>query len=140
MNLVTLIILFFSKCILFAQSKSSVIYLDTENFKKKVFNYTKEKTWNYKGEKPCIIDFYAEWCRPCKIISPYLDEISNVFKNKIYVYKVNIDKEKEVAQAFGISSIPAVLFVPIKGQPQLLIGAHPKEKYYSLIKNVLKVE
>lgn len=140
MKLVFFLIIVFSKIVIFAQSNSNVIYINTENFKKKVFDYTASKTWKYKGDKPCIIDFYADWCRPCKIISPYLDEISNIYKNKIYVYKVNIDKERELAQVFGISSIPAVLFVPKKEQPQILIGTHPREKYYDLVKKVLKVE
>ncbi|NSW44463.1 MAG: thioredoxin [Bacteroidales bacterium] len=119
---------------------NNIEYLTAATFKQKVFDYTKSKTWNYKGKLPCIIDFYADWCRPCKMIAPYLEELSQTYKGKIYVYKVNTDKEQELAQIFGIQSIPAVLFVPMTGEPQMMIGAHPKTEYEKQVNTFLKVK
>lgn len=118
----------------------NVEYLTAATFKQKVFDYSKSKTWSYKGKIPCIIDFYADWCRPCKMIAPYLDELGKDYKGKIYVYKVNTDKEQELAQVFGIQSIPAVLFVPMSGEPQMMIGAHPKTEYEKQVNTFLKVK
>lgn len=139
---------FFSSSIysqrLLSENKTSgnenVEYLTAATFKQKVFDYSKSKTWSYKGKIPCIIDFYADWCRPCKIIAPYLDELGRDYKGKIYVYKINTDKEQELAQVFGIQSIPAVLFVPLNGEPQMMIGAHPKAEYEKQINTFLKVK
>jgi len=130
---------------LLSENKSNAVgnnieYLTAETFKQKVFDYSKSKTWSYKGKLPCIIDFYADWCRPCKMIAPYLEELSETYKGKIYVYKVNTDKEQELAQAFGIQSIPAVLFVPMSGEPQMMIGAHPKTEYEKQVNTFLKVK
>ncbi|GAB4455931.1 MAG: thioredoxin [Bacteroidales bacterium] len=118
----------------------NIEYLTSATFKQKVFDYSKSKTWSYKGKIPCIIDFYADWCRPCKMIAPYLEELSNDYKGKIYVYKVNTEKEQELAQVFGIQSIPAVLFVPMSGEPQMMIGAHPKTEYEKQVNTFLKVK
>jgi thioredoxin len=115
-------------------------FLTAATFKQKVFDYSKSKTWSYKGKKPCVIDFYADWCRPCKMIAPTIEELSNDYKGKIYVYKVNTDKEQELAQAFGIQSIPAVLFVPLAGQPQMMVGAHSKAEFEKNINDFLKVK
>lgn len=129
---------------LLSENKTSgnenVEYLTAATFKQKVFDYSKSKTWSYKGKIPCIIDFYADWCRPCKMIAPYLDELGRDYKGKIYVYKVNTDKEQELAQVFGIQSIPAVLFVPMSGEPQMMIGAHPKAEYEKQVNTILKVK
>lgn len=114
--------------------------LTTVTFKQKVFDYSDSKNWNYKGKIPCIIDFYADWCRPCKIIAPFIEELSKEYKGKIYVYKVNTDKEQELAQIFGIKSIPAVLFIPMNGNPQIMIGAHTKTEYEKQINTFLKVK
>jgi len=124
----------------YSQKNTKVINLTSETFRTKVYDYKNSKEWKYKGDKPAIIDFYADWCAPCRIISPYMDEISIKYANKIYVYKVNIDQEKEVTKYLGIYSIPTVLFVPLKGQPQVLLGAHPKSEYYKLINNFLNVQ
>ncbi len=121
-------------------SNTNIEYLTVETFKQKVFDYTKSKTWIYKGKKPCIIDFYADWCRPCKMIAPILEELGNDYKGKIYVYKINVDQQKELATTFGIQSIPAVLFVPLKGQPQMMVGAHNKEEYQKNVNDFLSVK
>lgn len=122
-----------------SSTESSIEHLTSVTFKQKIFDYTKSKTWSYKGKQPAIIDFYADWCRPCKIIAPHLEAISKEYKGKLHVYKVNTDKEKELSQVFGIQSIPAVLFIPVKGEPQMLIGAHPKEEYEKQINTLFKV-
>ena len=115
-------------------------HLTKETFLKKVFNYEKNKEWKFEGEKPCIIDFYADWCGPCKIVAPVLEELSKDFDGKIDVYKVNTEEEQELASAFGIRSIPSFLFVPAEGQPQMAMGALPKDTFVKAFKEVLGVE
>jgi thioredoxin len=87
-----------------------------------------------------IIDFYADWCGPCKMVGPVLEQLSKEYDGKLNVYKVNTESEQELAAAFGISSIPSILFVPVDGKPQMSAGALPKETFKNLIKDVLKVE
>jgi thioredoxin 1 len=116
-----------------------VEHLTKETFLKKVFNYEKNKDWKYEGEKPCIIDFYADWCGPCKIVAPVLEELAKDFEGKIDVYKVNTEEEIELASAFGIKSIPSFLFVPSDGQPQMALGALPKDTFVKAFKDVLGV-
>ncbi len=113
------------------------IHLTNEAFKKKVFNYEKNREWKYEGDLPCIIDFYAAWCGPCRKVAPILDELAVQYDKKIVIYKVDTDKEKELAAAFRISSIPALLFVPAKGQPQMAKGALSKEQFIKIIEAVL---
>ncbi|MCX6270271.1 MAG: thioredoxin [Bacteroidetes bacterium] len=115
------------------------IQMTKADFIQKVFDYEKNKEWKYKGDVPCIIDFYANWCKPCKMISPYLEEIASTYAGKLRVYKINIDEEKELANAFQIESIPAVLFVPLNGQPQMSVGALPKEEYEKVVTTTLLV-
>jgi thioredoxin 1 len=115
-------------------------HLTKETFLKKVFNYEKNKEWKFEGEKPCIIDFYADWCGPCKIVAPVLEELAGDFDGKIDVYKVNTEEEQELASAFGIRSIPSFLFVPSEGQPQMAMGALPKDTFIKAFKDVLGVE
>jgi thioredoxin len=115
-------------------------HLTKETFKEKVFNYEEKKEWEYAGDLPCIIDFYADWCMPCKMIAPVLDEISEEYKDKLHVYKINTEQEQELAAAFGIQSIPSLLFVPAEGQPQMAQGALPKESLEQAMKDVLNVE
>ena len=119
---------------------SQVSYLTTNDFKLKIFDYTKSKEWKYKGTLPAIIDFYADWCRPCKLLSPIIEAASEDYKGKVLVYKVNIDKEPELAQIFGIQSIPSVLFIPAKEQPQISVGLLTKEEINSKISTILKVK
>jgi thioredoxin 1 len=115
-------------------------HLTKEMFLNKVFNYEKNKDWKFEGEKPCIIDFYADWCGPCKIVSPVLEDLAKDFDGKIDVFKVNTEEEQELASVFGIRSIPSFLFVPSEGQPQMAMGALPKNTFIKAFKDVLGVE
>ena len=117
-----------------------VEHLTKETFLSKVFNYEKNKEWKFEGEKPCIIDFYADWCGPCKMVAPVLEELANDYEGKIDVFKVNTEVEQELASAFGIRSIPSFLFVPAQGQPQMAMGALPKETFIKAFNDVLGVE
>jgi len=114
--------------------------LTTQDFKEKIFNYEESQEWNYKGDLPCIIDFYADWCGPCKMVEPILEELANEYEGKLKIYRVNTDQEQELAQVFGIRSIPSLLFVPVGEQPQMAVGALPKEAFKQAIREVLKVE
>jgi len=115
-------------------------HLTIETFKEKVFNYETNKEWKYEGDLPCIIDFYADWCGPCKIVAPVLEELSEEYDGKMHVYKVNTEEERELAAIFGIQSIPSLLFVPKEGQPQMAMGALPKDTLKHAFKEVLNVE
>jgi len=115
-------------------------HLTTAEFKEKVFNYETNKEWKYEGDVPCIIDFYADWCQPCKIVAPVLEELEEEYQGKIKVYKVDTEVERELAAVFGIQSIPSLLFIPMNDQPQMAMGALPKETFEKAISDVLKVE
>ena len=115
-------------------------HLTAETFKEKVFNYEENKEWKFEGDLPCMIDFYADWCAPCKMVAPVLEELSDEYDGKVNIYKVNTEQEQERASAFGIQSIPSLLFVPKEGQPQMAMGALPKDTFKQAIKDVLKVE
>ncbi|UBM61673.1 thioredoxin [Candidatus Sulfidibacterium hydrothermale] len=112
-------------------------HLTKQTFLEKVFNYEKNQEWKFEGKLPCIIDFYADWCQPCKIVAPILEELAEEFKGKIDIYKVNTEQEVELASAFGIRSIPSMLFCPADGQPQMAVGALPKETLIQAINDVL---
>src|ERR1035437_5143984 len=100
------------------------IHLTKETFIEKVANFeANPKEWKYLGDKPCIIDFYAAWCGPCKAVAPILEELAKTYDGQIYVYKINTDEKQELAGAFGIRSIPSLLFVPMDGKPQMSVGA-----------------
>ena len=114
--------------------------LTKKTFLEKVFNYEKNKEWVFEGKVPAIIDFYADWCGPCKMIAPILEELSNEYEGKINIYKVDTEAEQELAAAFAIRSIPSMLFIPMNEQPQMSNGALPKQELQKLIKEVLKVE
>ena len=115
-----------------------VITLNKEDFLKKIFNYEKNTDkWVYEGNLPCIIDFYADWCPPCKMVEPILKELAKEYNGKIIFYKINTDKERELAMAFGIRSIPTYLFVPAKGDPQSTAGALPRESFEKVINEFL---
>jgi len=117
-----------------------VEHLTKETFLNKVFNYEQNKEWKFEGDKPCVIDFYADWCGPCKMVAPVLEELAKDFDGKLNVYKVNTEEEQELASAFGIRSIPSFLFVPAEGQPQMAMGALPKDTFVKAFKEVLGVE
>lgn len=115
-------------------------HLTKEAFLSKVFNYEANKEWKFEGEKPCLIDFYADWCGPCKMVAPILEELAKDYEGKLDIYKVDTEKETELASIFGIRSIPSLLFVPKTGQPQMAMGALPRETFEQAIKDVLGVE
>ena len=115
----------------------NVVHLTTQEFKEKVFNYETEKEWKYKGELPAIIDFYADWCGPCRMVAPILEEIAKDYEGQLVVYKVDTEREQELASVFGIQSIPTLLFVPMEGQPQAAMGALPRQTFDQAIKDVL---
>ncbi len=117
-----------------------VTYLTKETFKEKVFDFEKNKEWKFAGDKPAIIDFYADWCGPCKMLSPILDELSKEYDGKVDIFKVDTEKEQELAHVFGIRSIPSILFVPQAGEPQMAAGALPKESLKKAIEDVLGVK
>lgn len=109
------------------------IKLTTEEFKNKVFNYETDKEWKYKGTLPAIIDFYADWCGPCKMVSPILEELGKEYEGKIVIYKVDTEAEQELSAVFGIRSIPTFLFIPVNGQPAMQPGALPKHVFKQVI-------
>jgi thioredoxin 1 len=115
-------------------------HLSASDFKAKIFDYEKSKEWNYAGELPAIIDFYTQWCGPCKMVAPVLESLAAEYEGKLNIYKVDTDKEPELSAVFGIQSVPSILFVPLKGQPQMAMGALPKASFQSAIKDVLGVE
>jgi len=119
---------------------SHVIYLTNETFKQKVFNYELSKVWKYAGNKPAIIDFYADWCGPCRKVSPIIEELAGEYNGSIIVYKVDTEKERLLAQNLGIQSLPTILLIPAQGLPQVIMGALPKEQLKKAIQDVLLVK
>lgn len=118
--------------------KMGAIHLTKAAFMEKVANFeANPKEWKYLGDKPCIIDFYADWCGPCKAVAPILEELAKTYDGQIYVYKINTDEEQELAGAFGIRSIPSLLFVPMEGKPQMSVGALPKAQMVEAINTIL---
>jgi thioredoxin len=118
----------------------SVIVLTNEIFKQKIFNYEVNKEWKFEGKLPVIIDFYADWCGPCRQLSPRVEEIAKEYAGKIIVYKVNTDKEQILSQNLGIQSLPTLLFIPVKDKPQATMGALPKETIVKAIHEVLLIK
>lgn len=114
--------------------------LTKETFLEKVFNFTENKDWKFEGDKPAIIDFYADWCGPCKMLAPILEQLSEEYGDTINIYKIDTEAEQELAAAFGIRSIPSMLFCPMNEDPQMANGALPKAELERVIKDVLKVE
>jgi len=115
-------------------------HLTKETFKEKVFNFELNKEWKFEGKTPCLIDFYADWCGPCKMVAPVLEELQKEYGDNIVIYKVNTEDERELSSVFGIQSIPSMLFVPLEGQPQMAMGALPKSTFEQAIGEVLKVK
>ena len=114
-------------------------HLTVDTFKEKVFNYETNKDWKFEGSRPAIIDFYADWCGPCKVVAPLLEELKEEYGDKLDIFKVNTEEQKELSSVFGIQSIPSLLFVPTEGQPQMAMGALPKETFKQAISEVLNV-
>ena len=118
--------------------KKEPIHLTKAEFISKVANFEKNPTeWKYLGDKPCIIDFYATWCGPCKMVAPILDDLAKEYDGQIYVYKVDVDAEPEIAGAYGIQSIPTLFFCSMNGTPQISQGAMPKESFQKMVTDVL---
>jgi len=115
----------------------SLEYLTKQTFLDKVFNYEVNKEWKFEGELPAIIDFFADWCGPCKMVTPILEELSAEYAGKINIYKIDTEAEQELAAAFNIRSIPSMLFIPMNGQPQMAVGALPKDALKNAISEVL---
>ena len=115
----------------------ATIQLTTQEFKEKVFNYDIEQDWKFQGRLPVIIDFYADWCAPCKMVAPILEELSKEYEGEIEIYKVNTEKELELSTVFGIQSIPTFLFIPVDGDPIMQPGAFPKAVFEKIIKEKL---
>ncbi|MFN5423565.1 MAG: thioredoxin [bacterium] len=115
----------------------ATIIMTTQDFKEKIFNYETEKEWKYLGEKPAIIDFYADWCGPCKMVAPVLEELSEEYKDELVIYKVNTDIEEELSAVFGIQSIPSFLFIDANGEPKMQPGAFPKHVFKQVIEEHL---
>ena len=118
-------------------AKASAVHITTAVFKQKVFNYDVNKEWKFEGDKPCIVDFYADWCPPCRKLSPVIEELAKEYTGKIIIYKVNADEEKQLVMTLGINSLPTLLFCPQKGQPQVSMGALPKEDLKKAINDIL---
>jgi len=121
-------------------NKTNMEKLTKEAFLEKVFNYEQNKEWKYEGELPCLIDFYADWCGPCKMVHPVLEELSKEYDGKIKIYQIDTEAEQELAAAFGIRSIPSLLFCPADGQPQMAQGALPKATLKKAIEEILLSE
>lgn len=113
------------------------IQMTTQDFKEKVFNYETEQDWKYLGQLPAIIDFYADWCGPCKMVAPILEELSNEYEGRIVIYKINTDVEQELSSVFGIQSIPTMLFIGADGEPVMQPGALPKHVFRQVIEEKL---
>lgn len=123
-----------------APAAGSVIYLTNETFRQQVFDYEENKEWKYAGTIPAIVDFYADWCGPCRMVSPILEELAKEYQGRIVVYKVDTQKERLLSQNLGIQSLPTLLFIPATGKPQVAMGALPKEMLVKAIQEVLLVK
>lgn len=115
-------------------------HLTKETFLQKVFDYENNTEWKFAGKLPCIIDFYADWCGPCKMVAPIMEELSKDYDGKVDIYKINTEEEQELAAAFGISSIPSVLFCPVDDKPRMAVGAMPKGSYEKAIEDIFGVK
>jgi len=116
-------------------------HLTYETFLQKVWNFEKHpREWSYEGKEPCVVDFYADWCGPCKRVAPIMDEMAKKYSGKVNFYKINVDDEKKLATVFRIQSIPAVLFIPVKGKPMMQVGLLPHDTYVKIIdQQLLKI-
>ena len=112
-------------------------HLNKDTFKTKVFDFEKNQEWKFEGDIPCVIDFLAPWCGPCRMVGPVLDEISKEYAGKLNIFKVNTDEEQELGAIFGIRSIPSILFIPVDGQPKMAVGALPKNNIIDIIEKEL---
>lgn len=124
-------------CGLSMTARAEVRSITSDDFRREVFDYRTDTTWRFRGNKPCIVDFYTTWCGPCRRLAPIMDSLSQVYKGKVVFYKVDTDQQRDVARYFGINSIPQVLYVPAKGKPALTKGAYPAENIVQIIDEFL---
>lgn len=136
----TVLTLMLTSCFAGEKDTGKLEHLTKETFQEKIFDFEVNKKWDFKGELPAIIDFYADWCAPCRKVAPIMKELSEEYKGKIVIYKIDTEEQRELAGMFGIRSIPAILFIPKEGQPQMITGALPKEEFVRLIEEVLGVQ
>ncbi len=116
-------------------------YLTYDTFLEKVWDFEENpQEWIYEGDVPCVIDFYADWCRPCRMVAPIMDDLAKEYNGKVKIYKIDVDKEKKLASVFQVRSIPAVLFSPTEGKPMMQAGALPKDQYIKIIEENLLIE
>ena len=137
-SIIVLFALVSASCAQTQKEESSVIQMNKQMFLDKVFDYTTGATeWKYQGDKPCVIDFYATWCGPCRMVAPILKDLAKEYGDSIVIYKVDTDKEKELSMAMGIQSLPTIVFIPKTGQPQVIVGAADKTTFRRAIDEVL---
>ena len=120
------------------EAQPAVIHLTTAEFRAKVFDYQDATEWKYLGDKAAVIDFYATWCGPCKVIAPVLEELAAKYADSLYIYKIDVDKEPELSAVFDVMSIPTLLFIPLHGDPQMAVGALPKEDLEDFVKEIIQ--
>ena len=113
--------------------------LTKDKFLKEIFDYENNKEWKFEGKLPAVIDFYADWCQPCKMVAPIIEELSKEYEGKVNFFKVDTEAQQELAGAFGIQSIPSLLFIPVDGKPQMAAGALPKASFVEVIEKELLV-
>ncbi len=111
--------------------------LTKNGFIEKIFDYENKKEWDFQGDLPAVIDFYADWCGPCKMVGPIIEELSSEYEGKVNFFKIDTEAEQELAMAFGIQSIPSLLFIPKEGKPQMAAGALPKDTLKEVIEKEL---
>ena len=136
-NLRTILLSLLIACAILPMAADDVTYLTTEEFKARIFDYTTDSEWQYKGDKPCVIDFYTTWCGPCKRLAPIMEELSQTYCDQVKFFKVDTERERELAGVFRISSIPQVLYIPVEGKPMILKGLYPKENIVEIINDFL---
>jgi len=115
-------------------------HLTTEAFREKIFDYTAERDWKYKGNVPAIIDFYADWCGPCRMVAPVLEALDEEYRGRVNIFKVNTEEESELSSIFDIRSIPSILFIPVVDKPRMSMGAMSRQDFIRMIQDVLKVQ
>lgn len=136
-NILIILTVLFTAGFMKTTQAQTVTPLTNAEFKEKIWDYVSDKDWNYKGNKPAIIDMYANWCGPCKRLAPILAEIQKDYGNKLQIYKVDTDKEVQLAQLFNVTSIPLMIFIPTKGKPFLVTGLRPKDQLVQIINEKL---
>ncbi len=114
--------------------------LTVQTFKEKIFDYEKNQAWSFSGGKPAIVDFYADWCGPCKMLAPILERVEDSYKGKVDIYKVDTEATPELASIFGIRGIPSILFVPLQGEPAMNTGLLSEEGFEQAIEELFSIK